>query len=336
MSDSDDDSSKASKVSDKVSDKASDSGSEKGGDDDEEMKKLLADWGSDHKDNDDKDDDDSSSDDSSGTEPREIDLEDNVLDHVVLAAADFEDALSEFLDKTGINPKIAGSIKGLGIKTARISFEGSSYIEIIAPDPKSGGPIGNLLKASGLTGLKPFHWAIRSTRTEALKEEVAKLGYTPDHISMFGAKEDGTPRKWEMLYLYGHRLGGLTPFFTNWSNSDHPCETMPIVGDLIHVRIQAPGDDPVHKLIDHSGSLGFSLTAGEQAFEVKFDSPEGEVSFGSKKMVGFRFPGFEDDCGPLVDGDEEGNGAPEFHFPSAPELLQVENNEYEDIPDSDM
>jgi len=297
---------------------------------DAEMKKLLEDWGSEHKDGDDSDDT-SSSDDDSATEAREIELDDNLIDHVVLAAPDFEVALDEFEEKTGQRPKIAGAIKGLGIKTARVSFEGSSYLEIIAPDPKSGGPIGNLLKASGLQGLKPFHWAIRSARTEALKDEVSQFDYTPDHISMFGAKEDGTPRKWEMLYLYGHKLGGLTPFFINWANSDHPCETMPIVGDLLHVKVQAPSDDPIHKLVDHCSSTGFTLTEGDPGFEIKFDSPEGDISFSAKKMVGFRFPGFEDECGP-IEGDALDDEPPEFQFPTMPDLLPVENQEYDDIP----
>jgi len=275
------------------------------------------------------DDGSSSSDSESGDEAREIDLEDNVLDHVVLAAADFESALEEFTEKTGVAPKIAGAIKGLGIKTARVSFEGSSYLEIIAPDPKSGGPIGNLLKASGIQGLKPFHWAIRNTRAEPLKDEVGKFGYTPDHISMFGAKEDGTPRKWEMLYLYGHKMGGIAPFFINWANSDHPCETMPIVGDLIHVKVTAPSDDPVHKMIAHTESSGFELDEGPANFELKFDSPEGEIEFTATKMVGFRFPGFEDECGPIE--GEEPEEMPEFVMPAMPELLDV-GTDYDEIP----
>lgn len=315
MSDSDDD------------DKSNSGGEVEETEEDKEMKKLLEGFvdetgGS--------DDSSSSSDSDSGDEAREIDLEDNVLDHVVLAAADFESALEEFTEKTGVAPKIAGAIKGLGIKTARVSFEGSSYLEIIAPDPKSGGPIGNLLKASGISGLKPFHWAIRNERAEPLKDEVNKFGYTPDHISMFGAKEDGTPRKWEMLYLYGHRMGGICPFYINWANSDHPCETMPIVGDLIGVTVTAPSDDPVHKLIAHSESGGFSLEEGDPNFEIKFDSPEGEITFAATKMVGFRFPGFEDECGP-IEGDEPAE-MPEFVMPAMPELLPVETGEYDEIP----
>lgn len=300
--------------------------------DEDEMARLMAELGG--SDKDDASSSSSSSSDDDEDEAREVDLPDNSLDHVVLAAPDFEEALEEFTEKTGVAPKIAGAIKGLGIKTARVSFEGSSYLEIIAPDPKSGGPIGNLLKATGIKGLKPFHWAIRSSKAEPLKDEVNKFGYTPDHISMFGAKEDGTPRKWEMLYLYGHKMGGICPFYINWANSDHPCETMPIVGDLIHVKVSAPEDDPVHKLIDHTGSEGFTLVEGSPAFEVRFDSPEGEVSFGATKMTGFRFPGFEEECGP-IEGEED-IPEPEFVFPEMPELNLVDVPDYDEIPPTEM
>ncbi|CAB9518191.1 expressed unknown protein [Seminavis robusta] len=297
---------------------------------DEAMKKLLAGF-VDEMGGDDDDDDDGleQSSSSSAPERREIELPDNVLDHIVLAAPELEPAIIEFQEKTGIEPRISGSIKGLGIKTARVSFEGDSFLEIIAPDPEKGGPIGALLRASGLTGLQPFHWAIRNSKTGDLTGPFKKLGYTPDCISMFGARQDGTPRKWELLYLYGHKLKGMCPFFINWDNSDHPCESMPIVGDLVHVKVTAPADDLIHTLIKETCSSGFQLEEGTAKFEVKFDSPEGEVEFTADSMIGFRFPGFEDECGPIE--GEEGAPAPEFAMPEMPEMLEV--GDPDDLPD---
>lgn len=304
-----------------MSDSDDDSKKEEPTEEDAAMQALLAGFVDEMGGDDDASSSSSSSSDS-GPEAREIDLPDNVLDHVVLAAPDFEPALVEFQEKTGIEPAVAGSIKGLGIKTARVSFEGNSFLEIIAPDPEKGGPIGNLLRASGLSGLVPFHWAIRNEKTGDLTGPFKQLGYTPDCISMFGAKQDGTPRKWELLYLYGHKMKGICPFFINWDNSDHPCETAPIVGDLIHVNITAPGDDLIHKLIEETGSSGFSLEPGSPSFEVKFDSPEGEVTFSANKMIGFRFPGFEDECGD-IEGEEGNVELPDIAMPEMPEMLEV-------------
>ena len=275
-------------------------------------------------------DDDSSTTSSSSSGPtyREVLLENNVIDHVVLAAPDLESAILEFQEMTGVQPVVSSHIKGLGIKTARVSFEGSSFLEIIAPDPAKTGPIGVLLKSIGLTGLVPFHWAIRTEDAEALKPQLSKLGYTPDCIVMTGASPNGTPRTWEMLYLYGQKMRGMCPFFINWDRSDHPCETMPIVGELIGVTIRAPAGDLIHKLIGHTGSTGFKLEEGIPKFEIIFDSPEGEVTLQADKMAGFQFPGFEEEMGPIIgDAEEE---LPELVMPEFPEMLDLNTN-YDDL-----
>jgi hypothetical protein len=227
---------------------------------------------------------------------------------------------------------IAGTIKGLGIKCARISFADATYLEIIAPDPKGPGPIGELIKQKKIKELTPFHWAVRTSRAEDLKDEVTKFGYTPDHITMFGSKADGTPRKWEMLYLYGHKLGGVCPFFINWSNSDHPCATLPIVGKLKKVTIRAPEDDPVHQLLDHVKVDDLNIEAGKKKFSFSFKTPNGTIKFSSDKAVGFKFPGFEADVGAIPGDDGEQDAEVVFDDPVAPDLLPVSDMDYEDLP----
>lgn len=297
------------------------------------MKALLAQWGGDDPAPEDDDDDDDDGEDSSNASEREVQLEDNVIDHIVLAAPDLEEAMEQFEKMTGIGAVVAGSINGLGIKCSRISFNDSSYIEIIAPDPKSSGPIGQLLKSKGITELTPFHFAIRSSKVEELKDEVKKFGYVPDHITMFGGHKDGTPMKWEMLYLYGHNMGGICPFFINWSNTDHPCAKLPVVGKLKKFTIRAPENDPVHKLLDHVTIKGFNVEVGKPKLSFQFSSPEGTIKFATSKAVGFKFPGFDDEEHGLdacaVDDDEV-----VFDAPEAPELLDLGNDvgEYDALP----
>lgn len=297
------------------------------------MKELLANWDAENGAADDDDDSEDSADDSERSE-RDVILEDNVLDHIVLACGDLEEGMKAFEKQTGVAPVIAGTIKGLGIKCARVSFSDAKYIEIIAPDPKGPGPIGELIKGKRIRDLTPFHYAIRTRRAEALKDEVKdKFGYTPDHITMFGAKTDGTPKKWEMLYLYKHKLGGICPFFINWANSDHPCVNLPVVGKLKKISIRAPEDDPVHRLFEHVGVQGFELEEGSAKLSFSFKAPEGTVKFSTKKACGFRFPGFEGDTGEAVDADDSYNDV-EFETPTTPDLLPVSDENYEAIPEA--
>jgi hypothetical protein len=136
-----------------------------------------------------------------------------------------------------------------------------------------------------------------------------------------------------MLYLYGHKMGGTTPFFINWANSDHPCATLPIVGKLRKVTVRAPADDPLHQLLEHVHvKKDLVLEEGKRKFSFSFKCPEGTVKFSTDKAVGFKFPGFEADVGAIPGDEGEQDAEVVFDDPKAPELLAIENEEYEDLP----
>lgn len=279
--------------------------------DDEKMKELLNQWGGD----DDDDDDSSEEDDDEEIEEREVTLNDNVVDHVVLAAATLEAGMSEFEQMTGCSAALTEAapafvIKGLGIRCARIGF-GDSYLEIIAPDAERPGPIGTLIKEKGIAKLTLFHYAIRTSNLDGLVDEVPDYGYTPDHITMFGnaaTSKDGEPRRWELLYLYGHSIGGMAPYFVKWSRSDHhPCCRLADNGsEWEKLVVRAPSDDPIHLLMEGLDQVqGLEVEVGDTAhMSFHFSCPEGSVSFETDAAVGFKFPGFDEENG-VEDDDED-------------------------------
>ena len=56
------------------------------------------------------------------------------------------------------------SMNGLGTKSARVSFEGCSYLEIIAPDPKQPStPLANALAQLETGEMVPLHYAVRKS-----------------------------------------------------------------------------------------------------------------------------------------------------------------------------
>lgn len=300
------------------------------GSEDDRMKQLLASW------DDDKGSGDDSSSDSDEEEEEEeekkvgatkfdLGLQDNVLDHIVLAAPDFQDAMKEFESMTGIKPSVVGSLRGLGTKSARVGLDNNAYIELIAPDPKNSGPIGAALASQLEEGqLMPWHYAIRSSEVEAMKDDYVpnELGWQPDHISMFGASPDGTPKKWEMLYMYGHKIGGVVPFYIDWGHCDHPSATIPEVGALKSLVVRAPGGHKVHDLL--SSVDGVTVEEGEPMLEFSFGSPEGTITFSADNPHGIKFPGFEE-------GDTGASGAPD-----KPEMLPTGGGGEKSDDDSDV
>jgi len=203
--------------------------------------------------------------------------------------------LKEFENMTGIKPSVVGSLRGLGTKSARVGLDKNAYIEIIAPDPKNSGPIGAALAKDLEEGtLIPYHYAIRSSEVEDMKDDYVpnELGWQPDHISMFGASPDGLPKKWEMLYLYGHRIGGCVPFYIDWGQCDHPSASIPEVGSLKSLIVRAPAGHKVHDLL--KSVKGIEVEEGEPMLEFAFGSPEGTITFSADYPTGIKFPGFEE------------------------------------------
>jgi Glyoxalase-like domain len=300
--------------------RGSDSDSEN--EEDERMKALLASWdddnGDDSSDSDDEEEEEEEEEKPAGATKFDLGLEDNVLDHIVIASPDFQEALKEFENMTGIKPSVVGSLRGLGTKSARVGLDNNAYIEIIAPDPKNSGPIGAALARELEEGtLVPYHYAIRSSEVADMKDDYVpnELGWQPDHISMFGASPDGTPKKWEMLYLYGHRIGGCVPFYIDWGQCDHPSASIPEVGALKNVTVRAPAGHKVHDLL--SSVKGIDVEEGDPMLEFSFGSPEGTITFSADNPVGVKFPGFEE-------GESGGGGADDkadYKFPGMPDLL---------------
>jgi hypothetical protein len=292
------------------------------GSEDARMKKLLASWddNADDDDSSDSDDDDEDEEDQPVSATKhDLNLQDNVLDHIVLAAPDLQEAMKEFENMTGIKPSIVGSLRGLGTKSARVGLDNNAYIEIIAPDPKNSGPIGAALASELEEGtLVPYHYALRSSEVSDMKDDYVpnELGWQPDHISMFGANADGTPKKWEMLYMYGHGLGGCVPFYIDWGECNHPTASIPEVGALKSFVVRAPAGHKIHDLL--SDVKGITVNTGEPMLEFSFGSPEGTITFSADNPKGIKFPGFEE--GETGSAGASGSGD-DYKFPGMPNLL---------------
>ena len=225
-----------------------------------------------------------------------MNLRDNVLDYIILASSNLEEAMKSFENMTGIKPKVFGSHGGLGIRSARVALDNNAWIEIIGPDPKNTVSLGSELASEIDEGaLVPYHFGVRSSSISEMREEYENndLGLTPDQIFMFGANpHDGTQTKWEVLCMYGHDLGGCMPFYVDWKEVNHPSVGPPEVGELKSLTVQAPSGHVVHDLLKQVD--GITVKTGSPMLEFSFASPKGTVKFSVNNPKGMKFPGFEE------------------------------------------
>mmetsp|Transcript_17215 Transcript_17215/g.41817 ORF Transcript_17215/g.41817 Transcript_17215/m.41817 type:complete len:772 (-) Transcript_17215:81-2396(-) len=234
--------------------------------------------------------------DSNADDSADMKLDDNVLDHIVLAAPDLEKAMEQFEEMTGILPTHVGPLQGLGAKTAHIGLDNNRFIEILAPDEESPGPLGDDLRKLKAGTLAPYHYSIRSSEVSRLIEGYVYdvLGWDPDHIAMVQALPDNSIRQWDLLTTYGHDMGGCAPYYVKWNDpAQHPTECIPINATLEAFSVRAPEGHDVHKLI--AGVGGLDVQYGSPMLKCTLSTPKGTVSFSAPKPRGLVFPGYEDE-----------------------------------------
>lgn len=226
----------------------------------------------------------------------DVDLEDNVLDHIVLAVPDLEAAMDLFEEIAGIRPTPVGPLQGLGAKTAHIGMDENRYLELLAPDLDNPGPLGDELAKLDKGTITPYYYSIRSSEVSRLIEGYIYdvLGWDPDHIAMVQALPDRSIRQWDMLTMYGHDVGGVAPCYVKWKDpTHHPTATIALKATLTSCTVQAPRRHDVHKLI--TGVGGITVKYGPPFLEVAITSPKGPLTFSTKNPKGLVFPGYDDD-----------------------------------------
>lgn len=220
---------------------------------------------------------------------REVSTQDNAIDHVVLATSDLDQALVDFEAMTGLKPEMVVSLNGLGTKSARVAFSGSSFLEIVGPDDKqSFRPLGDKLSGIPAGKMVPLHYAVRHSKAPEMKTGLfADMGFECDQVTMV-AKDRGMPWTWDMVFLEGHDDGGLVPYFVNWRDSHHASGKLPVVGSLDKVLVRAPAGHKLQQLL--ADVDGIQVESGDDYFEFTFTSAKGTHTFSSSDLIGISFP----------------------------------------------
>lgn len=179
-----------------------------------------------------------------------------VVDHLVYAVSDLDEGRRWFEDRTGVTPAPGGSHPGLGTHNALASF-GSSYLELIAPDPQQAAPAGPrpfALDDLVLPGLAAF--AVRPEPGESIDDLVvlaSAAGHDPGApLSMSRRSPDGTELSWR-LTLPRPDAGGVVPFLIDWGDTANPSSTAPAGLALIELTVRHPDPGALRPAFDALG-----------------------------------------------------------------------------------
>ncbi len=202
------------------------------------------------------------------------------IDHLVVATTDLPATVEELTGLLGVRATFGGQHVGGGTYNHLLHLGGTTYLEVIAPDPEQELPAGRRLPF-GLDSGGPARLAGFAIRTDDLRGVVTTAraaGYDPgDVIDMERRRPDGVLLQWQLAVSPTGGRGGVVPFVIDWLDSPHPSESTPRGCTLVDLRAEHP--DPAAVAHDLA-ALGLDLpvtTGSAPALVATIDGPNGRV-----------------------------------------------------------
>ncbi|MFE2579685.1 VOC family protein [Streptomyces sp. NPDC059378] len=203
-----------------------------------------------------------------------------LLDHLVLATPDLAATVADFTRRTGVTPAPGGVHVGLGTRNHLVGLGGTSYLEIIGPDPEQPDVPGpRPFGVDALTAPRTVTWAISPPDLDATVAAARAHGHDPGPVrAMSRRRPDGALLEWRLTDGTAHP-SGLVPFLIDWGTSAHPSASGLPVTPLLALSATAPDPDAIRPLLT---LLGAELAVAQGPVGISFTvgTPRGPVTFG--------------------------------------------------------
>lgn len=209
-----------------------------------------------------------------------------MIDHILWAVPELTRGSQDLARRCGATPQIGGRHPGVGTHNALLGLEDECYLEIIAPDPsqQSFSGLGRLLEH--LEQPQLLTWCARSDDLEALAERARELDLEPSEITaMQRRRPDGSLLSWRLLFVQGHDLGGVVPFFIDWRDSRHPSRALDADCRLESLTLGHPDGQTLRRQLDvlldtQDGRLAV-VTTSVASLSARLATPRGNVVLNS-------------------------------------------------------
>ena len=200
------------------------------------------------------------------------------LDHLVYAAPDLDAATREFAAATGVDPAEGGRHLGRGTRNVLVGLGGTSYLEIIGPDPANPADPGVAMPFGLDTLDRPrlVTWAVHPADLEAAAAASAAAGADLGQVWPLSRRTPaGALLEWRLASRHPEPLDGVTPFLIDWGATPHPAPALPRLA-LRGLRATHPDPGAVAAVLD---ALDVRLTVepGAPGIAALLDTPRGPV-----------------------------------------------------------
>lgn len=199
------------------------------------------------------------------------------LDHLLWAAPDLDAGTAAVSALTGVTPARGGSHPGFGTRNSLLSL-GSTYLEIIAPDPAQdlAGNRGGRIAALPNPGFLTF--AVRTSDLAGFAAKAVRAGLAvQDPVAMSRKRPDGVHLSWTVQQARSDAFPDLVPFAIDWQGSPHPAGTAPAGCTLVGFTALHPDPGPLAAIYAALGLPIVVLRALRSGLMATLESPRGTV-----------------------------------------------------------
>ena len=203
-----------------------------------------------------------------------------MIDHLVLAGPDLDGLVVSFANVSGVAPAPGGAHVGLGTRNALVGLGGSTYLELIGPDPDQPEP--DVPRPFGIDALEEprlVTWCLRPTvPLDEAVEVTRRHGWDPGtNAAMSRRRPDGELLRWRLTLRPMSPEVAAVPFFIDWLDSEHPTTSLPMVVVLTSLTVSHPDPDRLGSLLTALGAAGVDVTDGSPSLVAALTTPNGLV-----------------------------------------------------------
>ncbi|HEC10999.1 MAG TPA: VOC family protein [Acidimicrobiales bacterium] len=212
------------------------------------------------------------------------------IDHLVWAVDDLDGACGRIEEEWGVRPVFGGRHEGRGTHNALLSLGGTTYLEVIAPDPGQEDPDFPRPFGLGLDLPLPVLASFAVTTPDLVRRvgELRTQGYDPgEPLAMSRTRPDGVRLDWTLTFPpepeispRGELIAGV-PFLIDWGSTPSPALSAPRGCSLVSLAVHRSNSaealrlERVLALLDCGVEV---IPSDRDAVEAVIDTPGGRMS----------------------------------------------------------